>query len=555
MLRQIFIWLFCCCLLRCETAYTNSLIEIEQQLKNTNDSSEIINLYLKAGKIYFAKGDFVNAQKQFFQALRIAEKRNDETSQGRAYSNIAASYMETGKYAEAEKYVLKAIAVFSKKQYYQELGNAYNSLANVYYMQERDSLALRHYRESIRYRKLANDSLGLFATLKNLGAIYYHMGDTLKAIDLMEQAVQYLTEKDDSVRWFSAFMTLGEAYVYAGFLEKGKKNLDKAASYISSVKSYHKLDDYHYALYRYYYNKGDYQQAFEEYIKYEAYKDSVENVEKSKQLHELNVQYETEKKETLLKHQQQLLDKERHTRRLYAVVFIVLLLAAFLLFLIYRIRQRQKTDLLLQQQNEKTIREIFNAEQKERIRIARDLHDSIGQKLAVMKMLLPQSADRPELEKVAAYLDETATEVRNISHNLIPEILNFGLVKAIEGLADRISSTEKIKVNFTADESVQNLVLSKQTELSLYRIVQEILSNIIRHSQTSSVLIELKKFQNFLQLIIKDNGVGFETAKIDESQGLGWKNIFARIKLINGEIKIQSGKDKGSHFLIYIPIA
>jgi signal transduction histidine kinase len=145
--------------------------------------------------------------------------------------------------------------------------------------------------------------------------------------------------------------------------------------------------------------------------------------------------------------------------------------------------------------------------------------------------------------------------VRNISHNLIPEILNFGLVKAIDALADRINSTEKVKVDFSADDNLQKLTLSKQTELSLYRIVQEILSNIVRHSNTDRILIEMKHENAFVQLLIRDNGKGFDSAAIDESKGLGWKNIFARIKLINGEIKIQSEKNKGSNFFINIPIA
>ncbi len=531
------------------------LKEIEQQIQTTRDTALLIDLHFKAGKIHFNDADFVSALDWFFKGLRLAEKSNDVYRQGAGCNNISAAYKESEELEPAEKYAQKAIAIFTQLNDDFELGNAHNSLANVFYMQERDSLALAHYKISIEHRKAANDSLGLFATLKNLGAIHYQMGDTLNAIKYMEQSLKYLNAKSDSIRWFSAYMTLGELYVYAGFLEKGKQNLDKAAQYISSVKAYHKLKDYHHALYRYYYTKEKYELAFEEYVKYEAYKDSVENTEKSRQLFELNIQYETEKKEALISHQQQLLEKEKQAKRLYLLVFVVVVLLFVAMFLIYRIKQKQKTDLLMQQQNEKTIREIFNAEQKERIRIARDLHDSIGQKLAVMRMLLPKSNEHPELEKVASYLDETATEVRSISHNLIPEILNFGLIKAIEGLADRINSTENIKVNFRADDSLQKLSLSKQTELSLYRIVQEILSNIIRHSKTDSVLMEMKCVDDMVQLVVKDNGVGFETQQIDESKGLGWKNIFARIKLMNGDIKIESQKNRGSNFLIHIPIA
>jgi signal transduction histidine kinase len=254
-------------------------------------------------------------------------------------------------------------------------------------------------------------------------------------------------------------------------------------------------------------------------------------------------------------HQQNLLRQEQQRRKMYLVIFGFVVMLLIAIMVIYRQRQQRQTEQLIQQQSEKTLQEIFNAEQKERIRIARDLHDSIGQKLAVMRMLLPKADGNKELEKVSAYLDETANEVRSISHNLIPEILNFGLVKAVENLVDRINSTENICVDFTADEELYKLTLSKQTELSLYRIIQEIISNIIRHSKTEKLKIELNADKNFVHISITDSGIGFNTEAIDESKGLGWKNIFARIKLINGNIKIQSEKNKGSNFLINIPIA
>lgn len=529
--------------------------EIQQQIQHAPDSATKIDLCFKAGKIYSNDADFVSALDYYFKGLRLAEKNGDEYRKGSAYNNISIAYIETGKYEQAEQFAQKAIEIFKHFNNDKELGTSYNSLGNIFYLQARDSLALNHYFTSLRYRHLAKDSAGLFATYKNLGALHHAMGDTLNSIKFMEQSLNYLTAKDDSLKWFSAFMTIGELYVYIGKLEKGKEYLDKASRFKSAIAAYHKLDDYHHALYRYYYTKGNFESALDAYIKFEEYKDSVENIEKNKQLMELNVQYETEKKEDLIKHQRQLIEKEQQGRRLYLLLLLLSLILLGALFFIYRTHQKHKTDLLLRQQNEKALQEIFNAEQKERIRIARDLHDSIGQKLAVMRMILPKAEGSMELEKIKDYLDETANEVRNISHNLIPEILNFGLVKAIEHLTDRINSTENIRVAFTADEQIQKITLPKQTELSLYRIIQEILSNILRHSKTEHLKIELTSESNFVRIAITDNGVGFSTETIDESKGLGWKNIFARIKLINGSIKIQSEKNKGSQFLINIPIA
>lgn len=536
-------------------ANTQKKIEdIQQEIQRTNDTTLLIQLHIKAGRLHYNNSDFVSAQHFFFEALRLAERTNNELWKAECLNTIATAYIETEEFQQAAKFALNAIEIAKKLNNSECLGNAYNSLGNVFYLTAKDSAAIKNYRMSIKFREAAKDSLGLFVTYKNLGAVHEAMKDTIKAIYYIEKSLNYLNEKSDSIRWFSAYMTLGELYVYSGFLEKGKQNLDKAIKYLSSVKGFHKLKDYHYALYQYYYLKKEYEKALAEYAKYESLCDSVTNLEKSELLNELNTKYETEKKEAEIIRQQELLKQAQRTRKLYIAIFVVILLLFLSLFFIYRQWQKRQTEFLLQQQNEKSLQEIFNAEQKERIRIARDLHDSIGQKLAVMRMILPQSESSASLEKVRYYLDETAVEVRNISHNLIPEILNFGLVKAVESLADRINTTENLRVNFIADTQVQQLNISKQTALSLYRVIQEILSNIIRHSKTEVLKIEFRAEENFIQILIEDNGVGFDANTIDESSGLGWKNIFARIKLINGTIKIQSSKNKGSNFLINIPI-
>ncbi len=210
---------------------------------------------------------------------------------------------------------------------------------------------------------------------------------------------------------------------------------------------------------------------------------------------------------------------------------------------------------ILKEQNELVVRQIFQAEQNERIRIARDLHDSIGQKLSVMKMLLPRGDGNKDLEKISSYLDETATEVRAISHNLIPEILNFGLMKALDDMVDKINETESIKVDYSSDMNLNELKLSRQTELSVFRIVQEILNNIIKHAQTPVIHMNIKLETGFVHIVIADKGKGFDLNRIEQSEGIGWKNIFARIQLLNGKIDIHSEKNKGSKFMINVPVA
>jgi signal transduction histidine kinase len=199
------------------------------------------------------------------------------------------------------------------------------------------------------------------------------------------------------------------------------------------------------------------------------------------------------------------------------------------------------------------VKEIYKAEQKERVRLARDLHDSIGQKLSVMKMLLPND-ERLDLGKIHQYLDETANEVRSISHNLIPEILNLGFLKALKNLADYYNASKKINFKLDIKENAVFRSISKEVEVALYRILQELLTNITKHAQAGEIKMTVSSENNDIVIILNENGRGLDKEKIKQSKGLGWRNIFARIQLLNGSIDVESKPGLGSTFIIKIPI-
>src|SRR5690606_25722038 len=157
--------------------------------------------------------------------------------------------------------------------------------------------------------------------------------------------------------------------------------------------------------------------------------------------------------------------------------------------------------LLLQRHKSKTektqFRSIVEAEQRERIRIARDLHDSIGQKLSVVKMNLSSlqqlSAITPAdpYKGAAELVDETIKEVRNISHNLLPEELNFGIISALEDLSEKINQTHTSQVHLQLDENLTSIHLSRAFELSMYRMVQEVTGNMLKHANAKNIYISL----------------------------------------------------------------
>lgn len=521
-----------------------SVEELQEKIRTASDELEIARAESELGTAYFHQADFLAAQDHFFRSLKLAEKKGDSHIIASSYNNISATYFETENYPQAIEYARKAIDAFTKLEDHKGLANAYNSLGNVYYVQEEDSLCLHYFSASLQERIIAKDSIGLFAGYKNLGSLYFEMSDTARGIEYIKKSTRYIASKQDTAKWIGVYITLGQAYVYSGKLEQGKLYLDSCGALLLSYHDNSKREDYYYILYHYYNKKGDYKQAMASFEQYGNYRDSIVNATKGKQLAELNVKYETEKKET--ENRQLIAEKKRVL--LFSMAAIVIL--SLLFYLVYHNRSIRNRS----QEEQRLNQALFTGEQNERIRIARDLHDSVGQMLSLLKMNV-SSSDQPDEStgKTLTLIDKAIDEVRSISHNLIPEDLNFGLFPALESLADKINSSGSTRMELDIQEEIRAQNFEKQNELSIYRIVQEVVNNMVKHAQASVIQFTIRQEGQKILISIKDNGRGLDADAIEKSSGIGWKNINARVNLLAGKMKVQSERLSGTQIEISIP--
>ena len=157
------------------------------------------------------------------------------------------------------------------------------------------------------------------------------------------------------------------------------------------------------------------------------------------------------------------------------------------------------------------------------------------------------------LQNSLTIIDEAVNEVRNISHNLMPTaLMNYGIIEAIAGLLVKINDSKQIEVNFNKQNF--NITLNKETEITLFRIIQEVINNMLKHSKAKIIDIVLSDEESILNLIIKDNGVGFNTSEIENSKGIGWQNIYSRVSMLNGKIFVSSHIGKGTEVFITINV-
>lgn len=245
----------------------------------------------------------------------------------------------------------------------------------------------------------------------------------------------------------------------------------------------------------------------------------------------------------------------------FSIIF-ELLLYTFSMSYLYKkiVDENTAFNNFLEKNNTQYISNLYTIQENERIRIARDLHDSLGQKLSVIKMMLSSisvheqdKASKEEIELAKKLVDETINEARNISHNLLPNELRFGLADAIMRIANDINTAGATEIEVDIHEEAKTISLSKDKEIAIFRIVQEILSNILKHATATKIVLSIDFKNNELHFSIKDNGKGLSMKTVKKSTGIGWQNVFARIKMMSGSISIQSENITGTIIKFTIP--
>jgi signal transduction histidine kinase len=240
------------------------------------------------------------------------------------------------------------------------------------------------------------------------------------------------------------------------------------------------------------------------------------------------------------------------------ILMMLLLAVAFVLFFYFSQKKFQAQQLEAQQKEleyqEQLLYSNIEAQEKERQRIARELHDDIGSKLNVINLSLYRlKKQQPEssattLNELFGVVKTTLDTTRRISHDLLPPVLeNFGLVAALKELCEKYRAASGLDISLAAEETA-NTLLEKSIALNLFRAIQELLSNTLKYAHATQILIQLDQHGRQLTLSYRDNGQGFDLADANFQKGLGLKNIESRMKMISADYQLQSQPGKGVFF-------
>ena len=244
----------------------------------------------------------------------------------------------------------------------------------------------------------------------------------------------------------------------------------------------------------------------------------------------------------------------QETRIYTAIIITAIILGGMLFYFIVSIIKQQRKNVELHRQN--ILAEITQIE-KDRARIATDLHDDLGPLLVAVQMKinsfeLTQKEDQVEIEKTNNHIDDILHRIREISFDLMPaSLLRKGVIVAIREFVNYLNNTRKIKFHFTCEDDI---FFTEQKSINLYRIIQEVVHNTIKHADATDLFIEFKKIKNNLVITITDNGIGFDYNKESkESIGFGLRSLLSRTEIMSGQMFLESEKGKGTTYTFEIP--
>ncbi|WP_449439560.1 sensor histidine kinase [Pedobacter steynii] len=226
--------------------------------------------------------------------------------------------------------------------------------------------------------------------------------------------------------------------------------------------------------------------------------------------------------------------------------------------------QQAKIDELETEKQLTATEAVLKGEEQERTRLAKDLHDGLGGmlsgikfSLSTMKENLIMTPDNAHaFERSIDMLDSSIQEMRRVAHNMMPEILvKYGLDTALKEFCAEVDRSSVLHVNYQS-VGMQEADITQTTSVTIYRIIQELLNNAIKHANAKNVLVQVHQSEQekLLAVTVEDDGNGFDTSLLKQANGMGWSNIQNRVEFLKGKIDVQSGPGKGTSVMIEINI-
>lgn len=497
-----------------------------------NHRKGIAAISIEMGRLHKSNWNFDEAIEHYTNGLIIAKQINDDEVEAISLTNIGNVYLAKFNLDKALEYYNKSLKINLKLNDFEQAAITKTNIAYYHLRKKEFDTAIKIFKENLAVFKEIPNKNATASTLSALGLCYNFQGDYENAIKANKKAIESWEELDN------------------------KRKIQEAN--LELYKAYKKLSNYNVALKHY--EKANEMDGQLERIKVRKKLDWIEFEKQKKTDSLLNVQKQLELKSEIQR-------SNSHKRTILiglSGVIIAVLLVAYIIYKNIKRKQLQaeqekeielqKKEKLLKDIELATIDAMIEGQEKERQTIANDLHDDLGAVMTTLKLNINALKEKnsPELlETTNKLIDSAYNKIRGVAHIKNSGVIGKkGLLVAIQNMAEKITKTNQLDIH-VIDHGLEDR-LENSLELTLFRIIQELITNIIKHAQASEVNIHLTNHKNSLNIMVEDNGIGFNVKQV--KTGIGIKNIEKRINHLNGTLTIDSETNKGTTIIIDVPL-
>lgn len=506
------------------------------------------------------------------RAIPLAKQSGDSSFTGLLYQDAANVFMNTSRFQKAAAYYEQAI-LFSNNGI-----PDYETLAYIYARAARTYIFAGQYPKA---KEKLDEVERLFARLRKpideiefymaKGMYYNRLKNYQNSARSLDKGIELAKKKNEPHLllevYYQHYINFRDQKDYQQALNVLQLVKEELAGYSSFGISLHNKLRLYFDLSETYASLGDMPRAYKWLKDYTVLNDSVSDARLKEKIGEMEVKFQTAEKQKRINElevarQKALLDKQaqRSTNQLLSLISFTLLLTTVFLIYYYRNVKKQTRHQLKeaeQGQELKITHALLQGEERERKRVARDLHDGLGGMLAGIRMKLSgevkeELRNRAGIERVIGQLDNSIAELRRIARNMMPEMLvRFGLQAALKDLCESLSSKQTV-VECEFYQIDAGIEPAKQ--IVIYRIIQELLSNAIRHAGATHIYLQCSQNENIFLITVEDDGKGFDPALLKDKKGIGLRNIENRVNYLNGKMELSTQANEGATINIEVHV-
>jgi len=519
-------------------------------------------VYTLKGILDFQKADYQSSIEAHFRSLSLREEYDPSSLHAATgHKNLANVYYYTNAYDNALEHLNKSIKIKKGLDSTENvLTDDYNLMALILWEKDQLDSAEYYFERGLMSLDSSEESDAARARLlSNLAGLSIEAEDYEKAEQLLKSGAALRMQEGESLGLSWNYMRLGSLYNQMGKYREAERSLRTADSLSLYSTTYETQSDIKYFLFQSFLMRKETDSAQKYILEFMKMNDSLVSQKTKENIQEMAAKYELERNATLLElaeEESARFAEENKNQRilLFIAVIGLVILIGMIFFLRYLYNQKRKLSLmelqikdnkldeLMSAQESKTYSAMLKGQQEERDRIARDLHDRLGGTLAALKHSLRRPGNKISDEDLEI-VDLAVQEVRSVSHNLSSSTLaDYGLSEALKQLKKTIESAGNVKFNTYLHPSTAQL--KQEVTLSLYRVIQELVSNTLKHAQATEISVQTNFDKGVFNMIYEDNGRGFDSSKA--KRGMGLDNMRARIKKLNGNLHIDTELGRGT---------